>query len=228
MIKVWVIAVFKQESIDKINRVAFDYISAIEETGIATAYIIPCNTNNIDQYIKDLDAFIIPWWDDIDPSLYNESVQWSHDFVKKNDEFLLKFIDKIQQSDKLLFGICKWHQLINVFFWGTLLQDIPEKKFHYQYEKQEEVIHNVCLEKDNILFDIYGESSIPVNSIHHQVINELWDGLRVIWKSDDGYIEAIQHDTKNLLWVQWHPENLKSDKKLFSALFSKYIKDGKI
>lgn len=152
MLKVWIIAVYKQEAIDKINRVALDYISAVENTGIATAYIIPCNTRNINRYVDDLDIFIIPWGDDIDPSLYKQENKWSHDCIKENDQFLLKFIEEINKTDKLLLWICKGHQLINIFFWWTLQQDIPEKKLHYQYEKQEEAVHDAEIKKKQYSF----------------------------------------------------------------------------
>lgn len=224
MLKIWIISAYKKEAIDEINRVAFDYVKSVELTGIAMPYLVPCNINNIDYYIDNLDWFIIPWWDDIDPVLYWEKSSWSIDYHKKNDEFLLKIIDKIVKKKKLLIWICKWMQLINIYFWWKLLQDIKDFKLHNQYDKQYEIVHNINIKKWSILGEVFNSDNIWVNSIHHQAISKLWKWLEVIAESDDWYIEAIVHNNyKNIIWIQWHPESLEAHWVLFQNIFKNLI-----
>jgi putative glutamine amidotransferase len=49
-----------------------------------------------------------------------------------------------------------------------------------------------------------------VNSLHHQVIDRLGDGVRAVARNDDGQIEAIEIESAPaVLGVQWHPELLR-------------------
>lgn len=48
-----------------------------------------------------------------------------------------------------------------------------------------------------------------MNSLHHQVIRELGEGLKATALARDGVIEAIETEDpeKNVVAVQWHPES---------------------
>ena len=87
-------------------------------------------------------------------------------------------------------------------------------------------IHNVAIEKNSILEKLYGES-IRTNSFHHQAINKLGEGFKVIAKSSDGIVEAIEKiDHKFCLGIQWHPEMMvargnKDMIKIFKLLIEK-------
>jgi putative glutamine amidotransferase len=189
---IWIIASYKKEDIDNVNRVAFEYVQVIDEIPNVLPIIIPCNTKQFEKYINLCDWFIIPWWDDIDPLLYWQDNIASRNTNKENDQFLLNAIWKIIENEKPLLWICKWHQLINVFFWGTLIQNIESKFNHYQYENQYIWLHNVNLIDNSALNNIYWTKVIKVNSIHHQAIWKLWDWLIVTWISEnDKIIESI-------------------------------------
>jgi putative glutamine amidotransferase len=56
---------------------------------------------------------------------------------------------------------------------------------------------------------IYGQETIGVNSFHHQAIDVVGDGLRVIGRATDDVVEAVV-DARHpfVLAVQWHPEML--------------------
>ncbi len=222
MKKIWIIAVYKNDSIDKINRLSFNYISAVENTKNAMPFIIPCNIKNIDYYIKHFDWFIFPWWDDIDPTLYWEENNWSKDYIKENDEFLLKFLDKIIKSDKQVLWICKWMQLINVYFWWKLVQHLENYEIHQQYNNQYCYVHRVKLEENRFLYNIFWDKIVSVNSIHHQAISKLWQWLLVSWISTwwDNVIEAIQHVNNKIYWIQWHPECIKEHQIIFNWFVS--------
>ena len=147
MKKIWIIAVYREEETDIINRVSFDYVRAVELSG-ALAYIIPCNTQHIDHFIQEMDGFIFPGAkEDVTPGLYWEKNTRSHDCVEQNDRFLLDTMDRIYTLQKPILGICKWHQVINTYFGGTLIQDIRNSDLHLCLDTPRDTVHTVSIQK---------------------------------------------------------------------------------
>ncbi len=79
-----------------------------------------------------------------------------------------------------ILGICRGCQLINVFFGGSLYQDLKRYKreekisqTHWRVEGKDS-FHKICIEKDTYLYKILGKEEIVVNSSHHQAIKKPW------------------------------------------------------
>lgn len=220
MKRIWILAAYKKESIDEINRVAFDYTKAVEEAW-GTPYIIPCNITDVSSYVEDVDGFILPGWGDIDPSLYGETANGAENPIKENDIFTLTFLREIIKKKKKVLGICRGMQLMNVEAGGNLVQHISNAEFHNQYEKQYEYIDSIRIEAGSFLEKAFGKLEIPVNSIHHQSINNLGGWYRIAARSMfDNTIEAIEHEILPLYGVQWHPESLMEQRSLFQWFIS--------
>lgn len=112
-------------------------------------------------------------------------------------------------------------QLLNIIHGGTLHQDIVNADFHFQPEngyKTWDTLDN--METDSWIARVYGNNrAIEINSIHHQSIDKVGTGIRIIGRSHhDGEVEAIEHESYPHYGVQWHPEYLQSH-----ALFSYFI-----
>jgi len=63
------------------------------------------------------------------------------------------------------------------------------------------------------------------HSYHHQALDRIALDLHVVARSDDGIIEAVEHNTAKLVvGVQWHPEDDAAtdaqQQGLFNALVS--------
>ncbi|MBR4433221.1 MAG: membrane dipeptidase [Bacteroidaceae bacterium] len=75
--------------------------------------------------------------------------------------------------------------------------------------KSESLRNKVC-KSDSLTVcksDSLKETSLPVNSFHHQAVREAAPGFRVSALSPDGIIEAVEStEGKPMLGVQWHPE----------------------
>ena len=149
-----------------------------------------------------------------------------------------------------ILGICRGIQTLAVAMGGKVMQDIPsalqEKKEtepadsdkkkkkdkeplptapvptikHSQDGDRNLLTHSVNIEKDSILYRIYKEERIYVNSFHHQAVADTGKHFRVTAKAPDGVIEAMEStEFKPFLGVQWHPECLeKEGRKLFEWL----------
>jgi putative glutamine amidotransferase len=135
-----------------------------------------------------------------------------------------------------VLAICRGAQVMNVALGGTLLQDIPSLRpdaaNHDQSSRRTERVHDLSIEPGSALAAIVGESSISVNSSHHQAIDRVAPGLRVSATSPDGIIEALEPSESGwwMIAVQWHPEELTGtpepwDRRLFSA-FAEAVRAG--
>ena len=63
------------------------------------------------------------------------------------------------------------------------------------------------------LHEIVGAEELVVNSLHHQGVKDVGEGLRIAATATDGVVESIESvdPTWDLLAVQWHPECLRKD-----------------
>ena len=161
-----------------------------------------------------LDGLVISGGDfDIDPSFYNQGIE--SDKVQINPErtkFEMSLIDNFIESQKPILGICGGSQLINVYFNGTLIQDIKSDIQHEQPNPRNETSHEILLEKDSNLNEFTLGKKIYVNSAHHQGIDKLGDNLKIDATAPDGIIEAFHHISHYYcLGLQWHPEFLITD-----------------
>ena len=124
------------------------------------------------------------------------------------------------QQDMPVFGICRGIQVMNVALGGTLVPDIPG----HQHPQTDGLIHALRWEKSSAMRAILGPRSGPVNTSHHQVLDQVAAGLAVTARADDGVIEAIEHVTARFFWgVQFHPERLVKVAPQFLRLFQAFV-----
>lgn len=150
----------------------------------------------------------------VDPKYYNDVPFPGKKY--KYDEYKLdkKIIDLFVERRKPILGICGGIQTLNVYFGGDLNQNIINHKL------KDHTKHNVKIETESFLNEVYEKSEIQVNSYHRQAIRKLAGNFRITAMSDDGIIEAIEDE--NIIGVQWHPEVLE-DMKFFSMFVEKFM-----
>jgi len=168
--------------------------------GIAEASYLP----KID---TSFDGLLLCGGNDSHPKFYGEEIDGSVDIDLERDEVELALTDAFVKAGKPIFGICRGCQLLNIYFGGTIIQDLPNATCH-RTTKEHRIIHNVTAQKGSIAEKIYGKE-FPVNSYHHQAIKKLGDGLEIIMTCEDGVVEGVIHKTLPVLAVQWHPERMR-------------------
>jgi gamma-glutamyl-gamma-aminobutyrate hydrolase PuuD len=79
---------------------------------------------------------------------------------------------------------------------------------HRKLELYDEHAHGIELTPNGWLRSIYENSpSAMVNSIHHQGVKRLGEGLVIEAIASDGVVEAVRHpELPFMVGVQWHPE----------------------
>lgn len=140
----------------------------------------------------------------------------------ERDNFELLLVSVAIELHKPVVGVCRGLQLINVALGGTLWQDITGQSeiVHQRPDKLWEGVHNVVFDEGSRLQEVMGCSSLCVNSTHHQAIRTLGRSLRAVAWADDGTIEAIESDRWPLAAVQWHPERMLDEDRLWKGMKS--------
>lgn len=148
------------------------------------------------------DVLLLPGGGDIHPRRYGQALNGAAEIDEERDACELALVWAFAAAGKPVLGICRGLQVVNVAFGGTLRQHIDG----HSRSMGRDTFHAVRTD-DPLLRSLYGER-FTVNSAHHQAIDRLGDGLRVIARAEDGTIEAVRHGSLPVLAVQWHPERL--------------------
>lgn len=178
----------------------FDAVAALGAQGVQFMEDCP---------VDELDGLLLPGGGDMDPALYGqENIACQGRIDRELDDARLRAMDAFVRAGKPVLGVCLGHQFINVYFGGTLIQHLPSADRHSWDEiASRDKVHASRAERGCLLYELYGEE-FPVNSAHHQAIDRLGEGLRVVQWSDDGVIEAVVHREFPVIGVQWHPERM--------------------
>ena len=121
-----------------------------------------------------------------------------------------------------MLGICRGIQTLAMALGGTVRQDIADTDGlikHSQDAHRSVPTHSVSVIEDSVLHKIYGCRSLYVNSFHHQAVGEAGERFRIVARSCDGIVEAMEStEMKSIIGVQWHPECIDDGLPLFKWL----------
>ena len=226
------------------NRVNTTYTSAVRLAG-GVPLIIPVTNSDaqIEAVVEAIDALVMTGGSDFDPLKYfnEEPVRDMGEIVPTRDEFDVKLVRAAVKRGIPVLGICRGEQLLAVAFGGSLWQDIPSQiKSSYIKHRQAGTpgsygTHSIKIEKGSFLEKALGSNKAVVNSFHHQAIKGVPQGFKVIAKSPDGIIEAVERvaPLKNyedgggiIIGTQFHPEALCTGGETIFANIFKIIVDA--
>ena len=193
------------------------YVRALVAAGCAPV-LIPLidDQDRLRAIYQRLDGIVFPGGADVAPEEYGEQPMDHLNVVEpERDRTELTLARWAFEDDLPVLGICRGQQLLNVALGGSLYQDLRHQAVT-QVEHSEAhgqgraaLVHRVRLDPDSRLAQLIDETSIDVNSLHHQAVKSVASRLRVTGKSDDGVIEAVESPERRfLIAVQWHPEEI--------------------
>jgi putative glutamine amidotransferase len=208
---------------DKYYGIEKTYSLAIARHG-GLPILIPSLKNNkrvLKELINNIDGLLIPGSRDMDPKYYNQKPHSSLNPMSKErtaSEYII--VEQSLKNNIPIFGICGGMQFINVFFGGTLYQDIgsllPRALNHEKGSG-----HTVKILNGTNLRKIVKKSRLKVHSYHHQAIEKFSKELKISAKSDDDIIEGLESQDGLVLAVQWHPE--LENNQTSTSLFNHFI-----
>ncbi len=169
-----------------------------------------------------LDGVVIGGGDDIDPALYAGVDDGTGSYDRKRDRFEMGVLEDVLERDAPVLGICRGAQLLNVVLGGSLHQDVRGMRRRTSNRRTVLARKTVNVEAGTRLHGLFGAERFMVNSLHHQAIDRLGEGMRLAARDLDELVQAVEcaHD-RFRVGVQWHPEYLfyhARQRRLFQAL----------
>jgi len=210
---------------DKHNSIEEAYSKAVAGYG-GIPVLIPTVENQTDYLITiidRIDGLLIPGSRDMDPKHYNEGPHPKLNPMNKERTAAEYIVLESALEKKIpVLGICGGMQFINVFFGGSLHQDIQDL-VENPLIHEKGTVHPVKISEGSKLLRIVGKSEFSVKSYHHQAVNKVGGSLRANAHSSDGLVEGLESEEHSLLAVQWHPELEDSEisKKIFESFIIK-------
>jgi putative glutamine amidotransferase len=194
------------------------YLDALELVGLAPVAITPAHSAAALASIMSVcDGLVLTGGADIAPARYGEAPAPALGSVSlERDELEWRALDRALERDLPVFGICRGLQILNVYFGGTLYQDLPSELGatigHEQAEPWSGRAHDVDVVADSLLHRVVRSDVIRINSFHHQGVKRLAAGLRAAAHAQDGLVEAVESPQHAwILGVQWHAERRAAD-----------------
>lgn len=203
------------------------YIQSVELAGGIPLCIPHLNGQEVEAVLDKVDGLLLIGGHDMNPYVYGQEPHLNLGmFHTRRDDSDLAVLRSSFKRKLPILAICRGHQVLNVALGGTLIQDIPSQLeqplAHRQASARSEATHTVQIGGEK-LRAILGKEQIRTNSIHHQAIDQLGEGLVAVGFATDGVVEAVEHTEHPFcIGVQWHPEEMapagdENSIKLFSA-----------
>ena len=155
-----------------------------------------------------MDGLLLLGGVDVDPARYGRKRQGKrHRIEPERDAMEMALIDRALNAMVPVLGICRGMQLINIFFGGTLHQEVSAMELSRRHLRSVLPGKRIEILSGTRLRSILAIHAITVNALHHQAIDVPGEGLIVSAKDRNGLVQAIEHPGHAfLLGVQWHPE----------------------
>lgn len=203
------------------------YLRAIEAAGGLPVVLPPLRGDALEPLLEHLTGICLSGGPDLGPESYGEERHPELGPTEDDIDRVELALAKIAWRRGLpLLAICRGAQALNVSRGGTLVQHLPDLEdtsiSHRQETPGDELTHGVEIQAGSLLAEVMGTTSAPVNSFHHQAVDRLGRGLRVVARSPDGVVEGIEAPGRGyVLGVQWHAEcvaDLPEQAALFEGL----------
>jgi putative glutamine amidotransferase len=175
---------------------------------------------DIPDLLRQVDAVLLHGGGDVDPRRYGQepTAEQLYGIVPEHDEVELAVVTAALELEVPMLAICRGMQVLNVAMGGTLQQDIGSESHWFAH-------HEVTLEAGSLIAKAIGSETVTAgHCVHHQALDRVAEGLRVVGSSHDGIVHAVE--STNGAWtvaVQWHPEDTSATDAQQQSLFTALI-----
>ena len=180
------------------------YLKALTDRKLVPL-ILPYPEVDLTKLLEFCDGFLIIGGNDLNPKYYQEeNAGLSKGIDERLDKVDQLILDHAIKNKKPVLGICRGLQSINVFMGGSLYQDIENAHLSHSHQDKEHPVKKVT----DTLLTAQLPSEFMINTYHHQAINAVAPGFKVIYQHED-IIEGIEHESLPIIAFQWHPERMQ-------------------
>ena len=206
------------------------YVDAVQQAGGAPVVIPNSLINNgWEALYERLDGILFSGGGDIAVEHFHGADHPRVDEVDASrDAIEFSMLRAAAKDGKPFLGICRGAQVANVALGGTLYthlaDQLPNALDHaYPGNRRTTIVHPVNVDEASRSAEIFGQTLLQVNSLHHQGLKDIAPGLNVTARAPDGLAEMVElSDHPYGIAVQWHPEWL-TDQQPTRNLFKSFI-----
>ena len=213
------------------------YVRAVADAAGALPLLLPCAADALDAetLVASVDGVLLTGSpSNVDPARYDAPLPHADMLLdRERDAAILPLLPRLVAAGVPLLAVCRGLQELNVAFGGTLhpaIHTLPGRMDHREgdhdrpIERWYDDSHAVALVPGGRLATLAGTLQARVNSLHHQGIERLGDGLRIEATAPDGLVEAfsVAAAPAFALAVQWHPEMRVQDNDFCRAIFAAF------
>ncbi|MDP1623576.1 MAG: gamma-glutamyl-gamma-aminobutyrate hydrolase family protein [Bacteroidales bacterium] len=187
------------------------------------------------QQLGQCSGLVLTGGEDVWPGRYGmaDDTMRCTEMNPRRDSLEIALIEKALALKMPVLGICRGHQILNVYLGGTLVIDIPQDVGSHTIHQCDDYLkcfHAVNIKKTTLLGKICRCDSAQVTSNHHQAVNHLSPQLIANAFSNDGLIEGIEWRRPEgkafLLGVQWHPERMEPGNVLSTPIAEEFLRQS--
>jgi putative glutamine amidotransferase len=206
------------------------YVPYLQTLGLIPI-LVPNNLTDPLAFVEALDVqgIVLTGGGDLDPARYGQPNQGTEteSIALDRDETEFRLLDFATRRRLPVLGICRGFQVINVYFGGQLVQDIPS-------QLRSPVVHDGNPSHPVTVIDarferVIGADHLDTNSHHHQGVtsNLLAPEVEAFAYSEaDRIIEGIVHTRYPVIATQWHPEKPTPSRPSDLRLFGQFLKES--
>jgi putative glutamine amidotransferase len=211
------------------TRANVSYTEAARAAGLRPFILPVLAPQDADAMLDGMAGLILTGGEDVDPAHYGSAPHPAlGDVHPGRDAFELALVRAARHRRLPTLAICRGVQIMNVALGGTLVQDLPSERpngiAHDGRWDRDARVHGLRLTAGSRLAEAIGATDATTNSMHHQAIARLANGLVAVAHAPDDVVEGVEWkgDDWWMAGVQWHPEELVGtaedwDRALFAA-----------
>jgi putative glutamine amidotransferase len=212
------------------------YVTALRRAGGQEAILLPTRLDADDagELLERFDGLLLLGGGDLDPHTYGQEPN-TRVYGVNADRDMCEIVLARAAVDRGLpiLAICRGHQVLDVALGGTLDQHITGREGLLEHGvpgvEDGARLHDVDVEPGTRLADAMGTTHATVSSHHHQAVEGVGDGLRVVARAADGVVEGVEPAGTDGPWivgVQWHPEDTAESDPANQRLFDTFVREA--
>ena len=213
------------------------YVRAVATVSGALPLALPAMAEGVDadSLIDSIDGIVLTGSpSNVAPERYGAAPLPASVLLDRDrDAAVLPLLPRLLAAGVPVLGVCRGFQELNVAHGGTLnaaVHEVPGRLDHREgdhdrpIERWYDDSHPVDIVPGGVLAGLTDAPRVAVNSLHHQGVEQLGQGLRVEATAPDGLVEAfsVEGAPAFALAVQWHPEMRVDDCGLAQAIFARF------
>ena len=187
------------------------FVDAVVSAGGLAVMLPVLDAASAPELLAVVDGLLLTGGGDVDPACYGgEDRPAVYGVDRARDDSEMALARAAVDARLPVLGVCRGSQVVNVAFGGTLVAHLPDLTVqdHRVPDRTHELVHDVAVLDGSLLAAVFGGGRQGVNTLHHQAVAEVGDGLVCSAWAGDGTVEGLEDPDRRILTVQWHPELL--------------------